>query len=249
MFLFASLLLLAVIVAILTTSFFKLNELKRVEQTLIAEIEQRGGDVNDIKGKPNQKSDAKSFEQTGYPAHLLKADTQLVSDFFEQAFTWSNDVEYGKAHAFYIEQLGEHNSFVEMYLGKGGDVAIGFRTGDDAGVAGEMDKESFSGKENDIVFTSGTDEKDLEPKILANSTVTTFQSEMDSVEIVPLRMNRDTIHYIAFITYYADEKILLENKAELSPETAIIQFSIVDTENGREIFDVEAWSTTEAEGN
>lgn len=229
MFLFASLLLLFVIVAILTTSFLKLNELKRVEQTLVAEIEQQAGKVGNAKENSNRSLRATSFEQSGYPAHLLKEDTQLVSDFFRRAFTWSSEDAYEVVRSSYIELLGEHNSFVEMYLA-----------------------EDYMGKVPEMVNTS--EEMILDPVVnetlpATNSLVTEAvyspKSEVEDVEIIPIRAQGDKIYYIGFITYYVGDEVLFENKAGLTPETAIVEFSITNTENGREINDVKAWIAAE----
>lgn len=259
MFLFASLLLLVVIVAILTTSFVNLAELKRVEQNLVSEIEQRGGKAGSVKDKPGEESVAASIEKTGYPSHLLASDMQLVADFFKQAFTWSGNGAYEKARAHYIDLLGEHNSFVDTYLGKDGNTAAEFRTGggvdeaDDlvgAAIRGTIDGDAnLVGEANEQELTEKTDEVEAESKVDLNrgkgTLASELSSEMKDVEIIPLRANRDVIHYSGFITYYVGDKILLENKTQLNPETAIIEFSIADTENGREIYDVEAWSVAE----
>lgn len=241
MFLFASLLLLVVIVAILTTSFLNLTELKRVEQSLVTEIEQRGGKMSSVKDKSAEKSVATSIEQTGYPSHLLASDTQLVIDFFKQAFTWSGDVAYEEARSHYIELLGEHNSFVETILEKDGIAMVEMHTS-----RLTEDGEGDGSSESDV--QQPIEEANVE-KAKAQRFVTktdaTITSEMDGVEIVPLRANRDVVHYIAFITYYVGDKILLESKTQLNPETAIIEISIADTEGGREIYNVEVWNMTE----
>lgn len=241
LFLFASLLLLAVISTILTISFLQLTELKGVEQSLAAEIEQKGGQVDDAKGKLNEKLDSNSVEKTGYPVKLLEADTELVTNFFKRAFTWTGNVEYEKAHTHYIELLGEQNSFVTTYLEKDGYQSTGLSTGRVA----ENSAEDSLGAADEQQFIDETDDEKVASTTSANNSDNTLASVVDSVEIIPLRAKQDMVHYIAFIRYYVGGKFLLENKADLNPEVAIIELSITDTENGREINDVTAWSAGE----
>lgn len=243
LFLFASLLLIVVISAILTTSFLQLSEMKSIEQSLVAQIEQQGGQVDNIEEKPSENSVAKSIEKTGYPPELLEADTRLVTEFFKQAFTWSGDAAYEKARAHYIELLGEQNSFLATYLGKGDKATKKVHT--DSEVDRTASAEGVDGEQ----FTEEADEEKAKSPATITNPAATLSSEIDSVEIIPLRANRDVIHYIGFITYYVGDKTSLENKAELNSETAIVEFSITNTENGRVIDDLEAWSAASREAS
>lgn len=238
MFLFASLLLLVVIVTILTTSFFKLTELKSVEQSLAAEVEKRGGERQMASSQASDFGTV-TIEESGYLAHLREADTKLVVDFFERAFTWSGDAEYEEARAHYTEQLGEGNSFVEVYLGKDKAVfEIQANREAEVNLLEEVDEQNLK---SDGVF-----ETEIATKNIAKSNKS-LTSKMDAVEIVPLHANRNVIHYIGFITYYIgnEDEVLSKNKTKLNSDTAIVEFSIVDTENGREVDDVEAWIKVE----
>lgn len=171
---------------LLVTSFIELRDAQRTEQVLTAEIEGLGGEPQDVTSRGLEKT----IEESGYSAQRLEADQRIAKDFFNPISTATSSKSYEKAYEYYVDFLGEGNSFVQTYF---------IRSSSDSG------------------------NKLNEPHII------------ESIDLIPLHANRNTVHYAAFITSYPASQ-------DSDPvEKGIVKFTISGEVDERKITDVEMW--------
>lgn len=66
-------------------------------------------------------------EAVGLDLNLVAEDEKVASDFFDQAFNWTSGETYEQARQFYMDELGEDNTFTDVYLPP--DIVIELSTG------------------------------------------------------------------------------------------------------------------------
>lgn len=82
---------------------------------------------------------------SGLSISMIDNDTRLASEFFDLAFNWQTSEQYDIARKFYIDSLGDNNSFTKKYL------PPQIRVKSEMGVISQIDYYEMKAKLDDIV--------------------------------------------------------------------------------------------------
>lgn len=94
----------------------ELSDIETEHAELEASLSEAEQDMAAKQAELNQQKTDATIQATGLDPNMVSADTEIATDYFSPAFSWTNGEEYNTVRDRYEEDLGSNNAFTDTYL-------------------------------------------------------------------------------------------------------------------------------------